>query len=137
MLSSDRARRQGPAFALGWVGALRTAAMGAALAGLNPKNLALTAAASASIGRAGLGGSETAIAIAVFVAIGSGTVLGPVLIQLLAPQRAAGAFEPIRRFMALHNDAIMMTVLSVLGHEAGRERARWALNSSVAGPDGA
>jgi threonine/homoserine/homoserine lactone efflux protein len=183
MLGSDRARSQGPAFALGWIAALvtvstvlgtlagtvapddgpspliaavellfgilflglavrqwrsrrrpdeepaepawmasvgtlsvpRTAAIGGALAGLNPKNLALSAAASADIAQAGLDVSETVIAIAVFVVLGSCTVLGPVLIQLLAPQRSAEVLEPIQRFMAHHNDAIMVTVLLVLG----------------------
>ena len=52
--------------------------LGAALSGANPKNLALTLAAAASIAQAGLDGGGTAVAIAVFVVIGSLTVAGPV-----------------------------------------------------------
>jgi hypothetical protein len=183
MLSSDRARSQGPAFALGWVAALtavsvvigslaqnatgdgdpsplvaraevlfgvlflglaaerwrarremvgepespawmaslgtlstaRTAALGAALAGLNPKNLALTAAAGGGIGQAGLSGPSTALATAVFVVIGSSTVLGPVLFRVLAPRRSEVPLERMRRFMAQHDDAIVITVLLLLG----------------------
>ena len=50
--------------------------LGAALSGLNPKNLALTLAASASIAQAGLSDVDTAIAIAVFVVIASVSVVG-------------------------------------------------------------
>jgi hypothetical protein len=100
---------------LGTMSTVRTASIGAALAALNPKNLALTAAASATIGQAGLDGIATGTAIAVFLVIGSATVLGPVLMQLLAPGKAAGALEPIRRFMVQHNDGIMVAVLLLLG----------------------
>jgi threonine/homoserine/homoserine lactone efflux protein len=51
-------------------------ALGAALSGANPKNLALTLAAAASIAEAGLDQADEAIAIVVFVALGSITVAG-------------------------------------------------------------
>ena len=89
--------------------------LGAALSGVNPKNLALTLAAAASITQAGLDGGGTAVAIAVFVVIGSLTVAGPVLFFLVAPRRAAGTLRPIKDFMAAHNAVIMMVVLLVLG----------------------
>ena len=49
----------------------RAALLGAALSGANPKNLALTLAAAASIAEAGLDDTDTAIAVAVFTALGS------------------------------------------------------------------
>jgi threonine/homoserine/homoserine lactone efflux protein len=89
--------------------------LGVLLAGLNPKNLALTLAAATAIARAGLDGGETAVAVAVFVVIGSITVAGPVLFYLLAGDRAAGPLAEIKQFMSDHNAVIMMIVLLVLG----------------------
>ena len=89
--------------------------LGAALSGANPKNLALTLAASASIARAGLSGGETALAVAIFVVIGSLTVVGPVLFYLVATDRAAGPLSSVKEFMSAHNAVIMMVVLLVLG----------------------
>ena len=92
----------------------RSLVLGAALSGANPKNLALTLAAAASIARAGLDGGETAVVVAVFVVIGSLTVAGPVLFYPLAPDRAAAAGLD-QDFMSEHNAVIMMVVLLVLG----------------------
>ncbi len=93
----------------------RALLLGAALSGVNPKNLALTLAASASIAQAGLDGGGTTVAIACFVVIGSLTVAGPVVFFVLASGRAAGPLESIKDFMAAHNAVIMMVVLLVLG----------------------
>ncbi|MET0146440.1 MAG: GAP family protein [Ilumatobacteraceae bacterium] len=89
--------------------------LGAALSGLNPKNLALTLAAAASIAQAGLDGGETALTIAVFVVIGSLTVAGPVVFYVAARDRAAAPLASIKVFMSEHNAVIMMVVLIVLG----------------------
>jgi threonine/homoserine/homoserine lactone efflux protein len=89
--------------------------LGAALSGANPKNLALTLAASATIAQAGLDGGGTTVSIIVFVIIGSLTVAGPVLFYVLAPQKAAGPLNSIKEFMSAHNAVIMMIVLLILG----------------------
>jgi threonine/homoserine/homoserine lactone efflux protein len=89
--------------------------LGAALAGVNPKNLALTAAAAASIAQAGLDGGESAIAVAVFVVLGSLTVVGPVAFYLVVRDTAARPLESIKEFLSEHNAVIMMVVLLVLG----------------------
>jgi threonine/homoserine/homoserine lactone efflux protein len=89
--------------------------LGALLSGVNPKNLALTAAAAATIAQAGLDGGESAIAVAVFVAIGSLTVVGPVLYYVIAGDRAASALDSIKQFMSQHNAVIMFVLLLVLG----------------------
>lgn len=93
----------------------RTAGLGAALAGLNPKNLALTAAASATIGQANLAAVAAVTAVGAFVLIASASVIGAVALHLVAPRRSAGALEGIRHFMVRHNDAIMLTILLILG----------------------
>ena len=92
----------------------RSFGFGALLAGVNPKNLALTlAAAEHRQGRARPG--ETVIAVAVFVIIGSLTVAGPVLYYLIAGDRAVGPLAEIKEFMSDHNAVIMMIILLVLG----------------------
>lgn len=88
---------------------------GVLLSGVNPKNLALTAAAAASIAQAGLSGEDSAIAVAVFVVIASLTVAGPVIFYLIASDKAAGPLTSIKEFMSAHNPAIMMVLLLVLG----------------------
>ena len=93
----------------------RAAVLGAALSGANPKNLALTLAAAASIAEAGLDQADKAIAIGVFVALGSATVAGAVLFYLVDAKRAARPLEAIRRFMSDNNAVIMMVVLLLLG----------------------
>ena len=97
------------------VSPMRAGGLGVALSAANPKNLALTLAASASIARAGLDGTDQVIAIATFVAIGSSTVAGAVLIFLIAPRAAARPLAAIRTFMADNNATIMMVILLLLG----------------------
>jgi threonine/homoserine/homoserine lactone efflux protein len=89
--------------------------LGVLLSGVNPKNLALTFAASSAIARAGLNAGQTALAIAIFVIVGSITVAGPVLFYLFAQRQAAGPLASIKDFMSEHNAVIMMIVLLVLG----------------------
>jgi hypothetical protein len=92
----------------------RAALLSAALSGANPKNLALTLAA-ASIAEADLASTDTAIAVAVFTAVGSITVAGSVLFYLLAGYRAARPLAVVKQFMADNNAVIMMVVLLLLG----------------------
>ena len=89
--------------------------LGLALSAANPKNLALTIAASASIAQAGLTAAESLVADAVFVAIGSITVVGAVVLALVAPRAAARPLDAIRRFMIDNSATIMMVLLLVLG----------------------
>jgi hypothetical protein len=93
----------------------KAAALGAALSGANPKNLALTLAAAASISEAGLGDRDTAISLAVFVALGSFTVAGPVLFYMIDADRAARPLAAVKQFMSDNNAVIMMVVLLLLG----------------------
>lgn len=58
--------------------------------------------------------ADKAIAIAVFVALGSVTV-GAVLFYVVDAKRAARPLEAIKRFMSDNNAVIMMVVLLLLG----------------------
>lgn len=93
----------------------RAALLGAVLSGANPKNFALTVTAGASIAEAGLSSGDSAIALVVFMLLGSLTIAGPVGFYLLDSDRAAGPLESVRRFMSVHNAAIMMVILALLG----------------------
>ena len=93
----------------------RAALLGVALSGANPKNFALTLTAAASIAEAGLDGADTAIAIAVFVALGSATVAGSVLFYLVAGARAERPLAAVKQFMSDNNAVIMTVVLLLLG----------------------
>jgi threonine/homoserine/homoserine lactone efflux protein len=94
---------------------VKSLGLGIALSAVNPKNLALTLAASASIAKAGLDASGETAAVIVFVVIGSITVVGAVLAYLVAPRWAAGPLEAIRHFMSDNNATIMMVILLILG----------------------
>jgi hypothetical protein len=65
--------------------------------------------------KAGLSGSESVAAVAVFVVIASATVAGPVVFYLLATDRAVGPLASLEEFMSRHNAVIMMVVLLILG----------------------
>lgn len=93
----------------------KAATLGLALSGANPKNVALTLATAASIAEAGLDPADEAIAISVFVVLGSTTVAGAVLAYLLLGARAARPLAAVRRFMSDNNAVIMMVVLVLLG----------------------
>jgi threonine/homoserine/homoserine lactone efflux protein len=93
----------------------RSFVFGVLLSGVNPKNLALTLAAAASIAQAGLSTGDSAIAVAVFVIIGSLTVAGPVLFFMFGGEHATRPLASIKEFMGEHNAVIMMVVLLVLG----------------------
>jgi threonine/homoserine/homoserine lactone efflux protein len=99
----------------------RSLGLGVLLSGVNPKNLALTVAAAATIAQAGLSGGESAVAVAVFVVIGSLTVAGPVLLYLALGERAAKTLGEIKEFMSDHNAVIMAVLCLVLGAKIGGE----------------
>lgn len=94
---------------------IKSLGIGVLLSGVNPKNLALSLSAGVAIAQAGLSTSDAAIAIAVFVAIGSITVVGSVLFALVAPRAASKPLATMKEFMSTHNVVIMMIILVVLG----------------------
>jgi hypothetical protein len=93
----------------------RAVGYGAALGGLNPKNLALAGAGGTTIGQAALGAQSSALAGLVFVALGSSTVVGAVVAHLVAGERAAPALSAVSQFMTDHHTGIMVVVLALLG----------------------
>ncbi len=97
------------------IGPVASLGLGATLSAADPKTIALTAAAAASVAQADLSRRDGALAMAVFVAIGSLTVVGPVVVALAAPERAAGPLDATKRFMSEHRAVVMVVVLVLLG----------------------
>jgi Sap, sulfolipid-1-addressing protein len=89
--------------------------LGALLSGVNPKNAGLTIAAAATIAGAGLAGGQEAAALAVFVAIGSAGVLAPLIVYLVAGNRAASTLDTWKTWAADHNAAVMAVLFLVFG----------------------
>ena len=96
-------------------GAGKSLGAGALLSGLNPKNLALTAAAATAIAQTDIAGGQQAVALAVFILIGSLTILVPVVIYFVMGAKAKEILDELKTFMAAHNAAIMTVLLLVLG----------------------
>lgn len=95
--------------------ATKSFGLGVALSAMNPKNLALTGAAAASIAQAGLDGAETAVSITVLLVVGAVTVAGPVVYFLVSPATASRTLGSVKEFMSDHNAVIMFVLLLVLG----------------------
>src|ERR1019366_5210081 len=104
-----------------WMAALDTfgpgksLGLGAALSGVNPKNLILTIGAAASIAQAGLPGGQQASVLAVFIALGSVTVATPLVIYLAMGAKAAGILDGWRAWLAANNAAVMLVLFLVFG----------------------
>ena len=104
-----------------WMAALDTftagkmLGLGALLSGLNPKNLALTVAAATTIAQAGISNGQEAGALAVFVLVGSLTILTPIVIYFAMGTKAKEILDEMKGFMAAHNGAIMTVLFLVLG----------------------
>ena len=93
----------------------RAFAIAAALSGVNPKNLLLTIGAAAAIAQAGLDTGEEAIALAVFIAVGTLGVGLPVAIYFVLGARARHILDELKLWMAGHNAAIMAVLCLVIG----------------------
>ena len=89
--------------------------LGALLSAANPKNGGLTIAAAASIAGAGLPGGQQAVALAVFVLIGSAGVLAPLVLYLAAGEGAARTLDAWKGWAGAHNAAIMAVLFLVFG----------------------
>jgi threonine/homoserine/homoserine lactone efflux protein len=88
---------------------------GVLLSALNPKNLLLTVGAAAAIAQTGISSGKQAVALAVFVVIGTLGVAVPVGIFFALGHRSAGILERMRRWMSANNAAIMSVLLLVIG----------------------
>jgi hypothetical protein len=96
--------RFGPGKALG---------SGAALAGLNPKNLLLAVGGAVAIAQTGISGGQQAVAYVVFAVIGTLGVGVPVVLYLAMGKRSAELLGRLKAWMG-HNNAVIMSVLCLV-----------------------
>ena len=96
-------------------GAGKSAGIAAVLSGVNPKNLALTVAAAATIAAAGLTTGEEIGAFAVFVAIASVTVAAPVLVYLIMEERVQDGLNSLKGWLIANNNTVMAVLFVVFG----------------------
>jgi hypothetical protein len=85
------------------------------LAGLNPKNLLLVAAAAAAIAQTGISGGEQAIAYLVFALVGTLGVGTPVVIYFAMGARSQKPLSELKDWMAQHNAVIMAVICLIIG----------------------
>jgi len=93
----------------------RALAMGVALSAVNPKNLVLVVAAAAAIAQTGIPGGDQAVALAVFVVIGTVGPGLPVAIYSGMGERSAQILAGLRKWMGRNNGAIMAVIALVIG----------------------
>jgi threonine/homoserine/homoserine lactone efflux protein len=117
-----RRPREGDAAALPkWMQTIDTVApgkalgMGALLSGVNPKNLLLTLGAASAIAQTGIEAGQQAVALAVFIAIGTLGPGLPVAIYFALGARAERVLDDLKLWMAAHNSAIMAVLCVVIG----------------------
>jgi threonine/homoserine/homoserine lactone efflux protein len=90
-------------------------AMGILFSGVNPKNLILTVAAASAIAQTGIDTGEQAVALAVFVVIGTLGPGLPVAMYFALGARARHVLDELKAWMAGHNAAIMAVLCLVIG----------------------
>ena len=88
---------------------------GVLLAGVNPKNLALTLAAATGLAQLGATGSDATVALAVFVVVASVTIALPVGYRLIGGDGARAKLDELREWLGVHNAAVMAVLLLVFG----------------------
>jgi threonine/homoserine/homoserine lactone efflux protein len=93
----------------------RALGFGALLSGVNPKNLVLTVGAAAAIAQTGVPAGEQAVALAVFILIGTLGPGIPVAIYFAMGERAARLLDGLKAWMASHNAAIMAVLCLLIG----------------------
>jgi threonine/homoserine/homoserine lactone efflux protein len=86
-----------------------------ALSAVNPKNLLLTVGAGAAIAQTGASTADQAVALAVFVLLGTLGPGIPVAIYFLMRGRASAILESMRGWMARENATIMAVLCLIIG----------------------
>jgi threonine/homoserine/homoserine lactone efflux protein len=93
----------------------RAAGIAAVLSGVNPKNLLLTVGAAAAIAQTGVDTGNQAIALGVFVLVGTLGPGIPVAIYFALGDRAKRLLDDLKTWMSANNVAIMAVLCLVIG----------------------
>lgn len=95
--------------------ATKSAGVAFLLSGVNPKNFALTAGAALTITATISGTGEQAAVLAVYIAIASLTIGGPVFAYLIAGDRSEGFLSSLKQWLAANNAAVIAVILIIFG----------------------
>lgn len=101
--------------AFGKASPMRAFVLGAALAGANPKNLALALAAMSALDYSEISRGDVLAGIAAFVIVGSISVLAVLLGRAVGGSRLDGILATAEEFMIRNNAVIMMMVFALIG----------------------
>jgi threonine/homoserine/homoserine lactone efflux protein len=93
----------------------KAAGMAVLLSAVNPKNLILVVGAAAAIAQTGASTGDQAVALAVFVLLGTLGPGIPVGIYFLMRDRAAAILDSLRGWMARENTTIMAVLCLIIG----------------------
>ncbi|MEJ8573853.1 GAP family protein [Microbaculum marinum] len=113
-------REQGANGGPGWMssvdtfGVAKSAAAGAFFAAVYPKNLILTAAAASELAKSSTTAQEIG-GYLLFIAIGSVTIAGPVLLYLLLGQRVDPLLRRLDGWLGTHSWAVLTVLMLVFG----------------------
>ncbi len=94
--------------------ATKSLGMGIVFSGVNPKNLALTLAAAATISASGLSNGSQVIVLAVFVVLASVSVAAPVATYVVLGDRANATLSDWKGWLIRNNSVVMAVLLLVL-----------------------
>lgn len=93
----------------------RSAGLGVALAAVNPKNLVLVVGAAATIAQTGASAGKQAVALAVFILIGSIGTSVPVILYFAMGERSKRLLDELKGWMAQNNGTIMAVICLLIG----------------------
>jgi hypothetical protein len=93
----------------------RAAGLAVVVSVLNPKNLVLTLAGAGAIAQADLAAGPAAVALLVFVALGTLGITGPLVLSLALGERAAGVLAATKGWMERNNALIVAALLLIFG----------------------
>jgi len=93
----------------------RATGFGALLSAVNPKNLLLAVGAATAIAKTGASTISQAVALAVFVLVGTLGVGAPVVIYFALGERSRHILDELKTWMNANNAAIMAVLCLVIG----------------------
>jgi|HubBroStandDraft_3_1064219.scaffolds.fasta_scaffold111987_2 threonine/homoserine/homoserine lactone efflux protein len=93
----------------------KAAGFGVLLSAINPKNLLLVVGAAAAIAQTGTSAGKQAVALVVFVAIGTLGTGTPVVLYFAMGERSKKLLDGMKGWMAQNNAAIMSVICLLIG----------------------
>jgi threonine/homoserine/homoserine lactone efflux protein len=93
----------------------KAAGLAVLLSAVNPKNLLLTVGAAAAIAQTGASTGDQAIALAVFVVVGTLGPGAPVALYFALGERSRRLLDELKAWMSSHNAAIMAVLCLIIG----------------------